>query len=78
MQGSALLKKRLWHSFFLANFVKFLRIPFYVKHLWSLFLACGLSLLALRLVKDYLQNRAQRIKIGSFYSDWEDFASGVP
>ena len=31
-----LLKKRLWHRCFPVNFVKFLRTPFYIKHLWSL------------------------------------------
>ena len=40
--------------------------------------AYGLSLPALKLIKDYLQNRKQRTKIGSSYSDWEDITSGVP
>ena len=34
--------------------------------------AYGLSLPALKLIKDYLQNRKQKTKIGSSYSDWED------
>ena len=38
----------------------------------------GLSLLALKLIKDYLQNRKQRTKIESSYSNWEDINSGVP
>ena len=38
----------------------------------------GLSLPALKLITDYLQNRKQRTKIGSIYSDWEDIISGVP
>ena len=33
---------------------------------------------ALKLMKDYLQNRKQRTKIESSYSDWEDITSGVP
>ena len=40
--------------------------------------AYGLSLPALKLIKDYLQNRKQRTKIGYSYSDWEDITSGVP
>ena len=35
---ATLLKKRLWHSCFPVNFVKFLRIPFYIEHLWWLLL----------------------------------------
>ena len=33
------LKKRLWHSFFPVNFVKFLRTPFFIKYLWCLLLS---------------------------------------
>ena len=33
-QAAALLKKRLWHSCFPVNFVKFLRAPF-LQHLWA-------------------------------------------
>ena len=33
-----LLKKRLWHSYFPVNFLKFLRTPFFIEHLWWLFL----------------------------------------
>ena len=33
-----LLKKRLWHRCFPVNFVKFLRIPFFIEHLWWLLL----------------------------------------
>ena len=40
--------------------------------------AYGLSLPALKLITDYLQNRKQRTKIGSTYSDWENITSGVP
>ena len=38
----------------------------------------GLSLPALNLTKDYLQNRKQRTKIGSSYSDWEVIIPGIP
>ena len=40
--------------------------------------AYGLSLPALKLITNYLQNGKQRAKIGSIYSDWEDIISGVP
>ena len=33
---ASLLKKRLWDRWFLVNFVKFLRTPFYIEHLWWL------------------------------------------
>ena len=33
-----LLKRRLWHRCFPANFVKFLRTPFLTEHLWLLLL----------------------------------------
>ena len=35
---ATLLKKRLWHRCFPANFMIFLRTPFYIKHLWWLLL----------------------------------------
>ena len=35
---ATLLKKRLWHRCFPVNFVKFLRSPFYIEHLWWLLL----------------------------------------
>ena len=37
-----------------------------------------MSLPALKLISDYLQNRKQRTKIGSIYSDLEDVIPGVP
>ena len=40
--------------------------------------AYGLSLPALTLLTDYLQNGKRRTKIGSNYSDWENITSGVP
>ena len=39
--------------------------------------AYGLFLLALRFITNYLQNRKQRTKIGSIYSEWEDIISEV-
>ena len=33
-----LLKKRLWHNCFPVNFMKFLRTPFFIEHLWWLLL----------------------------------------
>ena len=40
--------------------------------------ASGFSLPALRLIKDYLSNRKQRIKIENTYSTWLDIISGIP
>ena len=39
--------------------------------------AQGLSFPALKMMQDYLQNRNQRTKIGSSYSNSEDINSGV-
>lgn len=40
--------------------------------------AYGLSDDALTLISDYLNNRKQRVKIGSNYSSWCDISKGVP
>ena len=40
---ATLLKKGLWHRYFLVNFVKLLRTPFYVEHLWWLLLLNDVS-----------------------------------
>ena len=40
--------------------------------------AYGLSLPALKMIQDYLQNRKQRPKIRSSYSSWEGITSGIP
>ena len=37
---ATLLNKRLWHRCFPVNFMKFLRAPFYIEHLWWLLLGC--------------------------------------
>ena len=37
----------------------------------------GLSLPALKIITNYLQNQKQRTKTGSIYSDWEGIMSGV-
>ena len=34
LRPATLLKKRLWDRCFPVNFVKFLRTPFYIEHLW--------------------------------------------
>ena len=44
LRPSTLLKKRLWHRCFPVNFVKFLRTPFYIEHLWWLLLDEEISL----------------------------------
>ena len=38
LRPATLLKKRLWHRCFPMNFVKFLRTPSYIEHLWWLLL----------------------------------------
>jgi hypothetical protein len=38
----------------------------------------GLSKNSLKLLQSYLENRKQRIKIGSYYSDWDQMCKGVP
>ena len=37
-ESLCLSKKRLWHRCFTVNFAKFLRTPFFIKHLWWLLL----------------------------------------
>ena len=38
LRPATLLKKRLWHRCFPVNFVRFLRTPFSIEHLWWLLL----------------------------------------
>ena len=38
LRPATLLKKRLWHNCFAVNFVRFLRTPFLIEHLWWLLL----------------------------------------
>ena len=38
LRSATLLKKRRWHWCFLVNFVKFLRTPIYIEHVWWLLL----------------------------------------
>ena len=40
--------------------------------------AYGLDLVSLRILQDYLTNRKQRTKVGSFYDSWEKILSGEP
>ena len=35
LRPAALLKERLWYKCFPVNFAKFLRTPFFTKHLWT-------------------------------------------
>jgi hypothetical protein len=39
--------------------------------------AYGLSENSLKLLKSYLENRRQRIKIGNNYSEWDTLIKGV-
>ena len=50
LKPAALLKKRLWHRCFSANFTKFLKIPFLAEHLRWLLLVVELVILFLRLL----------------------------
>ena len=34
LRPATLFKKRIWHRCFTVNFVKFLRTPFFIEHLW--------------------------------------------
>ena len=45
LRPATLLKKRLWHRCFPVNFVKFLRTPFFIEHLWWLLLDMLIALL---------------------------------
>ena len=38
LRPATLLKKGLWYRCFLVNFLKFLRAPFFIEHLWWLLL----------------------------------------
>ena len=38
LRPATLLKKRLWHRSFPVNYAKFLKIPFFIEHLWWLLL----------------------------------------
>ena len=38
LRPTTLLKKKHWHRCFPVNFVKFLRAPVYIEHVWSLLL----------------------------------------
>jgi hypothetical protein len=40
--------------------------------------AYGPSENSLKLLKSYLENRRQRIKIGNNYSEWDTLIKGVP
>ena len=35
LRPATLLKRRIWHRCFPVNFVKFLRTPFFIEHLWT-------------------------------------------
>ena len=50
------LEKRLWHRCFPVNFVKFLRTPFYIKHLWWLLLKICVKLFFGAIAKDEKAN----------------------
>ena len=35
LRPATLLERSLWHKCFPVNFVKFLRTPFFIEHLWT-------------------------------------------
>ena len=43
LRPETLLKKRLWRNYFPVNFVKFLRKPFFIEHLWWLHLSMSIN-----------------------------------
>ena len=38
LRSATLLKKKLWHRYFLVNFAQFLKTPVFIEHLWWLLL----------------------------------------
>ena len=50
LRPATLLKERLWHRCFSANFTKFLKLPFLAEHLQWLLLVLELVILFLRLL----------------------------
>ena len=56
---STLLKKRLWHRCFPANFVKFLRTPFFTEHLLWLLLVVDTADTHLFAMFEHLQMNIQ-------------------
>ena len=44
LRPANLLKKRLWHRRFAVSFVKFLRTPFFIEHLWMAAYEVSLSI----------------------------------
>ena len=78
------LKKRLWHRCFPENFAKFLRTPFFIEHLWWLFLKVISD--HTKSAKLYIKFPHQKIRwnYGTFRSDCipyfsknNDFQSGA-
>ena len=43
LRSATLLKKKFWHRCFPVNFAKFIRTPFFKKHLWWLLLQAFIS-----------------------------------
>ena len=64
---SLFLKKRLWHRCFPVNFVKFLRTPFFIEHLWWLLLERNY------VVKDLLNPGSQQTYISQRIADRLNF-----
>ena len=64
LRPATLLKKRLWYRCFPVNFVKFLRTPFIMEHLWWLLLS--ISILKLMGCIGYLDN----LKINNCRRTW--------
>ena len=64
---ATLLNKILWHSCFPMNFTKFLRTPFFIKHLWWLLLSVSYAVSPI--LTDDSWNKKTRIK-GVFIFDY--------
>ena len=55
LRPATFLKKRPWHRYFPVNFVKFLRIPIFIEHLWWLLLSFILTKRLIQYKKNLLQ-----------------------
>ena len=52
---ATLLKKRIWHRCFPANFAKFLWTPFFIEHLWTTAFLCVWMVIRLSETVSYAQ-----------------------
>ena len=60
---ATLLKKRLWHRCFPVSFLKFLRTPFFIKHLWQLLLKHNVTM---QTTAEFASNWTANIKASEY------------